>query len=384
VDQEKIPSRWASDEQHALLEVVFHASADSIFSVDRGYRLTSFNEAFRRVMRERAGRDFRVGDSVLDSMRTSAERERLKASLDRALAGERFVEELRYDPPPEEGRWAELLRTPIYDRDGAVTGVVVYSKDITHRMQVHERALDANATLERLIAARTEQLAAANRELEAFAYSVSHDLRAPLRAIDGFARIVDRDHGDALPEKARQHFGRIREAAQRMGALIEGLLAFSRLGRQSLNVQPLEVGSVVQAALADLAGEREGRSLELAVGELGRCRADATLLRQVFVNLVGNALKYTRGREPARIEIGSTLQDGRRAWHVADNGVGFDMAHAGRLFGVFQRLHREEDYEGTGVGLALVRRIVERHGGRVQAEARPGAGATFRFTLGDA
>jgi len=260
----------------------------------------------------------------------------------------------------------------------------VYSKDITHRMRVHERALDANATLERLIAARTEQLAAANRELEAFAYSVSHDLRAPLRAIDGFARIVDRDHGAALPEKARQHFGRIREAAQRMGALIEGLLAFSRLGRQSLNVQTVEMGSVVQAALADLAGEREGRSLELAVGELGRCRADATLLRQVFVNLVGNALKYTRGREPARIEIGSTLQEGRRAWHVADNGVGFDMAHAGRLFGVFQRLHREEDYEGTGVGLALVRRIVERHGGRVQAEASPGAGATFRFTLGDA
>ncbi len=376
------PALDASAEQRALLEVVFQASGDSIFSIDRHYRLTSFNEAFARVLRERTGRAFQVGENVLDSTRSAAERARMKASLDRALAGERFVEELFYPAPPAEGRWAELLRTPIRSPEGEVTGVVVYSKDITRRMLHYERAKSANATLERLIARRTAELAAVNEELEAFAYSISHDLRAPLRAIDGFARILERDFAAEVPEKAQAHLARIREAAGRMGALIEGLLAFSRLGRRALHVRELEVADVVRAALEDLAAEREGRPVELVVGELGTCRADPTLLRQVFVNLLSNALKYTRGREPARIEVRAfSLQDGTHAWAVADNGVGFDMAYADRLFGVFQRLHREEEYEGTGVGLALVRRIVERHGGRVWADARPGAGATFSFTL---
>lgn len=221
------------------------------------------------------------------------------------------------------------------------------------------------------------------RELEDFTYSISHDLRAPLRAIDGFARIMERDFAPQFPEKAQEHLGRIRDAAQRMGALIEGLLEFARLGRQGLELRELDVASVAAAALEDLAGEREGRAVEITQGDLGSCRADRTLLTRVFVNLIGNALKYSRSRDPARIEIGSQMHSGRRAWFIADNGVGFDMAHAGRLFGVFQRLHRAEEYEGTGVGLALVKRIVERHGGRVWAESVAQCGATVHFTLGD-
>ena len=238
-----------------------------------------------------------------------------------------------------------------------------------------------NEALERSIAERVGELAAANRELEAFAYSVSHDLRAPLRAIDGFARIIARDYAADFPDKAQQHLARIRGAAQRMGTLIEGLLEFSRLGRLALRAEEHDMAPLVAQAIEELAAEREAREVEFIVGELGRCRADRRLLAQVLANLLGNALKYTRTRRPARIEVGSELREGRRLWYVADNGVGFDMRHAARLFGVFQRLHREEEYEGAGVGLALVQRIVERHGGRVWAEAQPDLGATFYFTL---
>lgn len=228
------------------------------------------------------------------------------------------------------------------------------------------------------IAGQQALLDAVNRELEAFAYSVSHDLRAPLRAIDGFSRIIDRDYAAHFPQQAQQHFARIRGAAQRMGSLIEGLLDYSRLGHQAMQAGDYDVASIVGAALEALAPG----SAHIKVGELGRCTCDKTLLTQVFVNLIGNAIKYMQGRDPARIEVGSRLDaSGRRGWFVADNGVGFDMRHAGRLFGMFQRLHRDEDYEGTGVGLAIVRRIVERHGGSVWADAMPQLGTTFHFTL---
>jgi PAS domain S-box-containing protein len=234
-----------------------------------------------------------------------------------------------------------------------------------------------NESLER----RADHLEAANRELEAFAYSVSHDLRSPLRAIDGFSRILLDEYTANLDEDGRHYLETVRNNAQQMGKLIDDLLAFSRLGRQQLEKQPVKLEEVARQALAELAGEQGGREVEVVVGELPPAQGDPQLLKQVFLNLLSNALKFTRNCANARVEVGSLMENGRPVYFVKDNGVGFDMQYAGKLFGVFQRLHRAEDYEGTGAGLAIVQRIVHRHGGRIWADAVEGEGATFYFTL---
>jgi len=242
----------------------------------------------------------------------------------------------------------------------------------------------ANAELEARTAqleARTAQLVASNADLDAFSYSISHDLRAPLRAIDGFARIVGEQHGDEVPERIRRYLDLIRKGAQDMGALIDGLLSFSRLGQQGLVLRQLAPEPLVREVVAELRAQQSRGSAEVAIGELPSVNADAVLLRQVFVNLVANAFKFTRGRDEARIDIGCREQGGERVFFIADNGIGFDMLYADQLFKVFQRLHRAEDYEGSGLGLALADRIVRRHGGRMWAEGEEGAGATFYFTL---
>jgi signal transduction histidine kinase len=247
-----------------------------------------------------------------------------------------------------------------------------------------ERVHQLNAELVERVAERTEALAAesaANKELEAFSYSVSHDLRAPLRAISGFSKIVIEDHSAALNADGLRYLQLVETSAQQMGQLIDDLLTFSRTGRQALRVQSVSTTDVVNAALTDLQAMQENRRVNITVGELPDCEADASLLRQVWLNLLSNALKYTRERDPAVITIGSR-NDGRTdIYFVQDNGAGFDMKYADKLFGVFQRLHLADEFEGTGVGLALVQRIVQRHGGRVWTEAEVNRGATFYFTL---
>jgi signal transduction histidine kinase len=227
-------------------------------------------------------------------------------------------------------------------------------------------------------------LHAANRELEAFSYSVSHDLRAPLRAIDGFSAMLAEDFGRILPPQGLEYLGHVRNAAHKMGDIVTALLTLSRLDNADMERGECSMEHLVRECLEELAPALEDRQVNIEVGRLPDCQANRSLLRQVVCNLLSNALKYSRGRDPARIEVGSESLDGETVYFVRDNGAGFDMAHAGKLFGVFQRLHRPEDFEGTGVGLAIVQRIVHRHGGHVWAEAAPGAGATFRFTLGAA
>jgi PAS domain S-box-containing protein len=254
---------------------------------------------------------------------------------------------------------------------------------------------------EREIQQRTAELEAANKELEAFSYSVSHDLRAPLRAINGFAQLLIEEHKQELSAEAQQYLDRLSRGGIHMGHLVDDLLAFSRLGRQALNRRLIAVNEIVRLALDDLRAEQSGRRIEFAVANLPACRADPSLLRQVFVNLISNAIKYTRPREKARIEIsvlsGQELRQqlgpqntasrldvagGTPVFYVRDNGIGFDMRYAKSLFGVFQRLHKPREFEGTGVGLATVQRIVQRHGGHVWADAEVDKGATFYFTLG--
>ncbi len=228
---------------------------------------------------------------------------------------------------------------------------------------------------------RAEELQTANRELEAFSYSVSHDLRAPLRAMDGFTRILLAEEAGTLSPEGTRYLGLVRENAGYMGHLVDGLLTFSRLGRQAVSRQAVSIEEVVRLALDELHAEQEGRHVEVVKGDLPPCEGDPRLLRQVWVNLLSNAFKFTRNREEACIELGCEMADGVPVYFVKDNGIGFDMRYVDKLFGVFQRLHRQEDYEGTGVGLAIVQRIVHRHGGRVWAEGKEGQGAAFYFTL---
>lgn len=218
-------------------------------------------------------------------------------------------------------------------------------------------------------------------ELEAFTYSVSHDLRAPLRAIDGFSHILASEYGSELPPEGRRYLDIVGKNVQDMGQLIDGLLDLSRLGQQVLSLTSVDLAALAREAVTDLEAEHEDRTVEISVGELPTVRADRVLLKQVLVNLLSNAFKFTRGREPATIEVSSEQQDGERVFLVRDNGVGFDMRHADKLFRVFERLHRKEEYEGTGLGLALVERIVRQHGGSVWAEGTPDEGASFYFTL---
>jgi signal transduction histidine kinase len=233
------------------------------------------------------------------------------------------------------------------------------------------------------VSERTRQLEAANDELGAFSYSVSHDLRAPLRAVNGYTSILLEEFSSNLSEEGLGFLMRVKENGDHMGHLIDDLLAFSRLGRQALRVQPVHTRGIVDRALAQLAPAIDGRQVDLVIGDLPDCDSDPVLLEQVFVNLVGNAFKYSRKRQRARIEVGAKQgeADITPVYFVKDNGAGFDMQYANKLFGVFQRLHRDQDFEGTGVGLAIVQRIVNRHGGRVWAEGKVNEGATFYFTL---
>jgi signal transduction histidine kinase len=253
-----------------------------------------------------------------------------------------------------------------------------------------------NEDLERRVLDRTGQLEAANKELESFSYSVSHDLRAPLRAIDGFAKILLEDHLASLPEEAQAYLKLVGDNTRQMAQLVDDLLAFSRLGRLALTKQTVDQGRIVRLCLTELQKEQEGRQVQIDIGNLASCQADATLLKQVWTNLLSNALKYTRKRVAATIEIGCRTQpqlltnglstplpgtSSETVFFVKDNGAGFDMKYAHKLFGVFQRLHRASEYDGTGVGLAIVQRIINRHGGRVWGEAQLNQGATFSFTL---
>lgn len=228
---------------------------------------------------------------------------------------------------------------------------------------------------------RTEELEAANKELEAFSYSVSHDLRSPLRLIDNYARVALEGSSSRLSSEVERTLRAIRTTAQQVGQLVDDLLAFSRLGRQSLYKRVTDPAELVRLALDELRREQEGRSLEIQIGTLPPCEADPVLLKQVFVNLLQNALKFTRTRERAQIEIGGYEREHGPVYFIKDNGVGFDMKFTQQLFGMFQRLHKDEEFEGTGVGLAIVQRIILRHGGKIWAEAERDKGAAFYFTL---
>lgn len=283
--------------------------------------------------------------------------------------------------PGGTARTAEVRTVEIEWDDQPASLVLLH--DVTERKLAQNQIQARNVLLEELVCARTAELLAANSEVEAFADSVSHDLRAPLRHIQGFTQMLQEEAGAGLDASAQVLLARILHSVDQMRKLIEDLLGFSRLGSCPVSRQPVALGPLVTEVIEELAPEAQGRPVEWSVAGLPSLDADPSLLRVVLVNLLSNALKFTRGRDPARIQV--LPADGSRSAPiiaVRDNGIGFAPENAERLFGVFQRLHSQTEFEGTGVGLATVKRIVTRHGGRIWAEAEPGLGATFFFSLG--
>jgi len=259
--------------------------------------------------------------------------------------------------------WADTVITAMRDPTGALIGFGKVTRDLTRRRRIEE------------------QLAQSNAELERFSYSVSHDLRAPLRAINGYAQAVLEDYAAALDAEGQRFLGIIRDSAKRGGELIDALLNFSRLGRQTLSMEPVDLTELARAVVDELRRSTDVEGMDVIVDPLQPTRGDRTLLRQVLANLIGNAFKFSRGRPHPQIEIGARREGQAVVYFVRDNGVGFDMRYADKLFGVFQRLHRADEFEGTGVGLALAQRIIQRHGGRIWADGKVDGGATFFFTL---
>ena len=257
-------------------------------------------------------------------------------------------------------------------------------QDISRRSQTQlERRLHEaeKSELERRVLERTAQLTAANKELEAFAYSVSHDLRAPLRHIDGFLELLQKRLAEALNERSQHHMDTIADAARRMGQLIDDLLSFSRMGRTEMSRTLVDLATLVQDVIQELASPTQGRIVNWCIADLPTVTGDQAMLRLVLVNLLSNALKFTRENTQADIEIGCRMGEKETIIFIRDNGTGFDMAYSDKLFGVFQRLHHSDEFEGTGIGLANVRQIIDRHGGRTWAEGQVDQGATFYFSL---
>jgi PAS domain S-box-containing protein len=284
----------------------------------------------------------------------------------------------------DEKRNFFITLAPIND-EGRSIGFVGINMDITNIKRAEEEVRRLNAQLEERVHERTAQLEAANQELESFSYSVSHDLRAPLRAVNGFARILLNDFADSLNEAGKAYLQKIVENGNRMGELIDDLLAFSRLGRQAIVHSPLDLGAMARAVFDDLSRDQPpDHVIRFSVLDLLPARGDESLIKQVLINLIGNAIKFSQYKAVTQIEIGSTLTDHGTAYFVRDNGAGFDMRYVNKIFGVFQRLHNDDSFEGTGVGLAIVQRIIHKHGGEIWAEGKLDEGATFYFTLGDA
>ncbi|MCZ6525719.1 MAG: PAS domain-containing protein, partial [Gammaproteobacteria bacterium] len=271
---------------------------------------------------------------------------------------------------------------PVKDSAGKPLHTLVTAQDVTDFKRVEAELNQHRAQLENLVEERTAELRRSTEDLESFSYSVSHDLRQPLRAINGFSQALLEDYYESLDDVGRDYLNRVCRASRKMGDLIDSFLSLSRLSRQEMKLEPVWLDELVAEATQELSSINAGRDVDMVIQEGLEAEGDRTLLKVALMNLMSNAWKFTRDQDPARIEFGATGEPGSRTYFLRDNGIGFDMIYADKLFGAFQRLHKVEEFEGLGIGLATVRRIIERHDGHIWAESKPGEGATFYFTLG--
>lgn len=377
-----ITARRQAEVIQSRIAAIVDSSSDAIIGKTVEGEVTSWNTAAERLLGYSAAE--MIGQPIARVIPPALAADELRA-MERAAAGSPVdVHETVRVHKNGDHIDISLAISPVKDAAGAIVGVSAIMRDLTEINRAR-RAIEAlNAGLERRVAERTAQLEASNAELEAFSYSVSHDLRAPLRAIDGYGRMLREDYEGVLNDEGRRLLGVIGSETRRMGDLIDDLLTFSRLGRQSLELATVDMTELVRSVFESQAALVSGRELQLKLDALPPASGDRSMLHVMITNLVSNAIKFTQGRMPALIEIGARLEGGDITYYVKDNGVGFDMAYAGKLFGVFQRLHSTEQFEGTGVGLALAQRVVHRHGGRIWAKGQVDRGAAFYFSLAPA
>jgi len=363
------PPRMADGQFRAILDGLLEGCQ----IIDREWRYVYVNDAVARQARK--GKHELLGSRMMDVFPGIDQTEMFgileKCMQDRAVS--RMLNEFTF--PDGSRGWFELSFQPVAE------GVLIMSLDVTEVRRADDEVRRLNADLEARVAERTAELQAANHELDAFTYSVTHDLRAPLRAIDGFCRILVEDHAGRLEAEGKRLLGSVRANAQRMDQLITDLLHLAKVGRGRLQDEAIDMAAMASAAWREIASADPHSGFECTIGALPPARGDPVLLQQVWANLISNAVKYTLPKGERRIEIGGRTEPGWTIYYVKDTGVGFDPAFGHKLFGVFERLHRLEEFEGTGVGLAIVRRILERHGGRVWAEGAVGVGATISFAL---
>jgi PAS domain S-box-containing protein len=341
----------------------------AIIMLDPNGIVASWNKGAEQIKgysrEEIVGRHFSVFYSAKDRARKKPERELFIAERDG-----RFEEEGKRIRRDGSEFWGNIVLSAVRDRNDTLVGFVKVTRDLTEQRQAQKQAL-----------ADAQALKTANGELESFTYSVSHDLRAPIRQIEGFAKILGEHLGTGVDPHVEHYLRRIQDGSRQMGRLVDDLLQLAQLGRQDAKRQRISLDPLIRDVLANLRTETAGRDIEWKVASLPPVVCDPGLMHVLFTNLLSNAVKYTRPRQKAVIEIGHLVKDDQVVFYVRDNGVGFDMKYADKLFGVFQRLHRAEEFEGAGVGLATVQRIIRKHSGMIWAEAAPDAGATFFFTL---
>lgn len=356
---------------NGFLDAIIENIPDMVFVKDAvKLAFTRFNRAGEELIG--VSRDMMIGKTDYDFF--PPEEAMHFQSMDHETLRNRKLVEIPEEPihTAKGKRWLHTKKVPIVDETGTARYLLGISQDITNAKEHQQALLDAK-----------ERAEAANRELEAFSYSVAHDLRAPLRAIDGFSQALFEDYGERLDEEGHRMLQRVREQAQRMAMLIDDLLALSRVTRHDLLPELLDLGEIARGAVAHWQRHDSERLVDVRIATDLSTTADARMIAIAFDNLIGNAWKFTSKVADARIEVGQLHKDGERIFYVRDNGAGFDPEYTHKLFGVFQRLHTERDFPGTGIGLATVARIILRHRGRVWAEGKPGMGATFFFTLGE-
>ncbi|MDQ3109180.1 MAG: ATP-binding protein [Bacteroidota bacterium] len=362
-------------ENEERFRAIFENSADHIYLLDKNGTIEMINHTVKEIRKEDI-----VGKNIFD----------LQAGPNLAILQNAvrtvFEEKIpaRYETQltiASAKKFYSSTASPIFNKDGSVQSAVIITRDVTEKKEAEEAIHNINATLELKVQERTEELKSINKELESFSYSVSHDLRGPLRAISGFTQILAEEIPENVNEDAKDAMQEIIANTARMGRLIDDLLAFSRLGKQHVSKVTVDMNELVNAVIADFKKSGVGEKVTFHVSPLGKAQGDYGMLKQVMINLVSNAIKYSSKKAASEIEIGFSGDNSQAVYYVKDNGAGFNMAYYDKLFGVFQRLHGADEFEGNGVGLAIVQRIITKHSGKVWAESKENEGATFNFSL---
>jgi signal transduction histidine kinase len=369
---------------HRDIEMFRHLTIDNRTQQEALRHLESLMEERLAGLTERMEMRSRDGLAGSRAVATANHGEQMMEDIRKSVGEMRLTEENLLNLRQQEAAASSRrMKTVIVIGNSVAIFILLFAGSVIHRQSGRRTQAEAelkhiNERLER----RTMELSEMNTELESFSYSVAHDLRAPLRQIAGYSSVLVKDHRPGLDEEALRYLQKVQEGARKMGRLVDDLLSLSKVGRQELSVETTPLGSLLRQVVEELAPEYAGRHVEWQVEALFSAECDPALMKQVFVNLLSNAVKYTRRKEHAVIQVGQTSQNEQRVVFVRDNGAGFEMEYVGKLFGVFQRLHKARDFEGTGVGLAIVQRIIRKHGGRIWAEGKVDEGATFFFTVG--